>query len=109
MVQNLRAYFILYVITIRCRKCMHEKFEFLAYTKTKADLNQSFRRSLPGYNDQATIRKLLENSQGWQKNGILLPRGQLPWLRSCSFDAFRCCRLSFSYVILNFRLYSHIV
>ena len=28
MVQNLRAYFILYVITIKCIKCMQEKIEF---------------------------------------------------------------------------------
>ena len=28
MVQNLRAYFILYVKTIKCIKCMQEKIEF---------------------------------------------------------------------------------
>ena len=28
MVQNTRAYFILYVITIKCIKCMQEKTEF---------------------------------------------------------------------------------
>ena len=28
MVQNLRAYFILYVIKIKCIKCMKEKIEF---------------------------------------------------------------------------------
>ena len=28
MVQILRAYFILYVITIKCIKCMQEKIEF---------------------------------------------------------------------------------
>ena len=28
MVQNLRAYFILYVITIKCIKCMQENIEF---------------------------------------------------------------------------------
>ena len=74
MVQNLRAYFILYVTTIKCIKRMQEKFEFLVCTKPKLDLNQNFRRSLLGYNDQATINKLQENSQGWQKDGVLLPR-----------------------------------
>ena len=65
MVQNLRAYFILYVITIRCIKCMQEKFGFLACTKTKVDLNQNFRISLlRSYNNQATIKKLQDNSQG---------------------------------------------
>ena len=28
MVQNLRAYFILYVITITCIKCMQDRIEF---------------------------------------------------------------------------------
>ena len=33
MVQNLRAYFILYVITIKCIKCMQEKIEFSCMLK----------------------------------------------------------------------------
>ena len=74
MVQNLRAYFILYVITIKCLKCMQEKIEFLVCTKTKVDLNQNLRRSLLGYNDKE-VKKLQENSRGWQKDGVLLPRG----------------------------------
>ena len=28
MIQNLRAYFILYVITINCMKCMQDRIEF---------------------------------------------------------------------------------
>ena len=51
MVQNVRAYFILYVITIKCMNCMQEKSDFL---KSKADLNQNFKRSLLGYKDKAT-------------------------------------------------------
>ena len=44
----------------------------------KVNLNQNFRISLLGYKDKAAIKKLLENSQGWQKDGILLPGGHLP-------------------------------
>ena len=78
MAQNMRAYFTLYVIAIKCIKCMQEKIEFLVCTKTKVDLNQNFRRSLLGYEGKAAKNnneKLQENSQGWQKDGILLPRG----------------------------------
>ena len=47
MVQNTRAYFILYVITIKCIKCMQEKTEFcymlqrpgLISTKVLGDLS----------------------------------------------------------------------
>ena len=77
MVQNMRAYFILYVITIKCINCMQEKTDF-SCTKTKVDLNQNFRRTLLGYKDKATRnnnKKLQENPPGWQKDGILLPRG----------------------------------
>ena len=35
MVQNLRAYFILYAITIKCTKCMQEKIEFSCMLKDK--------------------------------------------------------------------------
>ena len=46
VVQNLRAYFILYVIAIKCVKCMQEKIEFscmlqrpwLITTKISGDL-----------------------------------------------------------------------
>ena len=47
MVQSMRAYFILYVITIKCIKCMQEKIEFpcmlkrprLTSTKILGDLS----------------------------------------------------------------------
>ena len=49
MVQNLRAYFILYVITIKCIKCMQGKIEFpcmlqkprLISTKILGDLSMA--------------------------------------------------------------------
>ena len=47
----------------------------LYFTKAKDDRNQNFKRSLLGYNDKATVKKLQENSLGWEKDGILLPRG----------------------------------
>ena len=78
MVQNMRAYFILYVITIKCINLCKRRLNFLVSYKTKADLNQNFRKSLLGYRDIATknnIKKLPENFQGWQKDGILLLRG----------------------------------
>ena len=53
MVQNLRAYFILHVVTVKCIKCMQEMTEF-SCTKTKVDLNQNFRRSLLRNKDKAT-------------------------------------------------------
>ena len=53
MVQNMRAYFILYVITTKCIKCIQEMTEF-SFTKTKVDLNQNCRRSLLGNKDKAT-------------------------------------------------------
>ena len=33
MVQNLKAYFILYAITIKCIECMEEKIEFSCMLK----------------------------------------------------------------------------
>ena len=49
MVQNMRAYFILYVITIKCINCIHEKIGFSCMLeKTKVDLNHNARRSLIG-------------------------------------------------------------
>ena len=39
------------------------------------DLNQNFRKFLLGYKDKATVKKLQENYEGWQKDGILLLRG----------------------------------
>ena len=52
MVQNMRAYFILHVTTIKFM-CMQEMTEF-SCTKTKVYLNQNCRRSLLGYEDKAT-------------------------------------------------------
>ena len=49
MVQNLRAHFILYVITVKWIMCVQEKIK-----------------------QQQAIAK---NSQGWQKAGILLTKG----------------------------------
>ena len=67
------SYFMLSQLNVlsACRK----RFNFLVFTKTKVDLNQNFRRSLLGYKDKATIKKLQGNSQGLQKDGILPPRG----------------------------------
>ena len=100
MVQNLRAYFILYVITIKCTKCMQEKVEFscikVDLDETKVDLDQNFSKSLLGYKDKATIKNCKKIPRGgkkmvsccpgvakrwylvalgWQKDGILLPWG----------------------------------
>ena len=78
MVQNMRAYFILNVITIKCINCMQEKTEFscklqrptLISTKTLGDLSLATK-----IKQQKNNKKLQENSQGRQKDGILLPRG----------------------------------
>ena len=84
MVQNLRAYFILYVITIRCIKCMQEKFGFLACTKNKVDFNQNFRRSLRGYNDQATIKNCRKILRGDKRMASCWPGVAVAtqWLRA---------------------------
>ena len=71
MVQNLRAYFMLYVVTIKCIKCKQENIELscmsqrprLISTKSLAD------------KDKAAIKILQEYSQGLQKDSTLLPRG----------------------------------
>ena len=55
-----------------------KRLNFLYVTKTKVDLNQNFRRFLLGYDDKVIIKKLQENSHGWQKDGILLPKGGRP-------------------------------
>ena len=80
MLPNLRAYFILCVITVKCIKCMQEKIEFSFVTMTRVDLNQNFRRSLLGCDDKATIQNFRKILRG----GILLPRGAFatPWLRA---------------------------
>ena len=74
MVQNLRAYFILYVITIKYIKCMQEKrSNFLVSTKTKVDLSQNFRRSLIGYNDKATIKNCRKILRGDKRTASRCP------------------------------------
>ena len=52
------------------------------------DLNQNFRKFLLGYKDKATVKKLPENYEGWQKmafccSGGHLPPHAIPWLRAC--------------------------
>ena len=72
MVQNMRAYFILHVITTKCIKCTQEKTEF-SCTKTKADLNQNFRRSLLGYKDKATTKSCKKIIRGSKKTASCGP------------------------------------
>ena len=74
LVQNLRAYFILYVITFKRRMCLQEKIELSSMLQiTKALLNQYFHRYLFSYKDKAAI-KIPKKFQRWQKAGILLLR-----------------------------------
>ena len=54
--------------------CAGHDWIFQYYTKTKIEHNQIFSKSLLCYRDKATI-KTHKNPQGWQKAGILLPRG----------------------------------
>ena len=56
MVQNLLAYFILYVIKTKSTKCKQEKIGFSCMLKTMVDFIQKFRKSLLGYKDKATIK-----------------------------------------------------
>ena len=79
MVQYMRTSFILYVITVKCIKCMQEKIEFscmlqrprLISTKMLEDLSLATKIK----QQKNSNKKLQENSQGWQKDGNLLPRG----------------------------------
>ena len=74
VIQNLRAHFIVYVITIKWTICAQEKnLTFYCVTNTKIELNQNFRRHLIIYKYKARI-KTAKNFKGWQKAGILLSR-----------------------------------
>ena len=78
MVQNMRAYFILYIITIKCINCMQEKTEFcymlqrprLISTKVLGDLSLATK-----IKQQKTTIKIARKFSGVAKDGILLPRG----------------------------------
>ena len=56
MVENLRAYFILYVITIKWTICVQENIELSCVLKTKVKLSQNFRISFLIYKYKATIK-----------------------------------------------------
>ena len=76
VVLNLRAYSILHVVTVKWIMCVQENIELLVCHKTKIELIHNFRRFLlRSYNNNAMIRKMQQNSQGWQKTGTLFPRG----------------------------------
>ena len=77
MVQNLRAYFILYVITIKCIKCMQEKIEFSCMLQRLRLISNKFLEDLSfaATNIKQQYKKLQENFQVWQKDDILLPKG----------------------------------
>ena len=78
MVQNLRAYFILYVISIKFIKCAQEKIEF---AKTNVDLYQNFWRCLFGCKDKIAIKSARKFSrvakrwhpvaQGWHFTDLM--------------------------------------
>ena len=71
MVQNMRAHFILYVITINCINCMQEKTEFscklerptLISTKLLGDLSLATKIK----QQKATIKKCKKILKGGQK------------------------------------------
>ena len=75
MVQNLRAYSILHVATIKWIMCVQENIELtsilqrprLSSTIISGDFSLATRIMQP--------EECKENSQGWQKAGILLRRG----------------------------------
>ena len=62
MVQNLRAYFMLHVIIIKCIKRMQEKIEVFVFYK-----DQNFRRSLLGYKDKARTKSCKKILRGGKK------------------------------------------
>ena len=74
MVQNLRAHFILYVITIKCIECAQEKIEFSCKLQRPRLISPKVLGDL-SFATKTKDKKLQENSRGLQKNGILLPRG----------------------------------
>ena len=72
MVQNLRAYFILYVIKWMC---VDENINFSSMSqRPRWSSKQNFRRPLLSYKVKAA-KNTAKGSLGWQKVEILLPRG----------------------------------
>ena len=81
MVGNMRAYSILYFITIKCMKCMQEMTEYssmlLRSRLISTTILGDFYLATEIKQQETTIKNLQENSQGWKKDGILLPRGDI--------------------------------
>ena len=75
MVQNLSAYSVLHVATIKRIMCVQESIELLVYRKTKVEFIHNFMRFLLSYNNNAVTRKMKKNSQGWQKTVTLFLMG----------------------------------
>ena len=75
MVQNMRAYFILYVITIKFVKCVQTKIEYSSMLERPKLISIKIFGDLFLVTKINNVKRLQENSQGWQKDGILLPRG----------------------------------
>ena len=74
MLQNLRAYFIFYAITIKWIMCVQEKVSFLLCHKTKVELKQNFRRSLLIYKYKCTI-KIAKHMPGMAKSWYPVAQG----------------------------------
>ena len=82
MVQNLRAYVILYVITIKCIECMQEKVEFscmlqrptLISTKILGVLSLATKIK----QQKATIKNCKKILRGGKKMASCCPGGPLP-------------------------------
>ena len=68
VVQNLEAYFILYIILIQFKMCVHDNFE-------PSSLSQTPRLSLSIISGGISLVTTIMHSQGWENVGILLPRG----------------------------------
>ena len=75
MVHNLRAYFILSVITFKCIECTQEKIEFSSMLQTPRLVSTKILGDLSLATMIKHQQKLQENCQGVAKNGILLSRG----------------------------------
>ena len=82
MVQNMRGYFILHVITIKCINCMQEKAEFsckfqrptLISTKILGDLSLATKIK----QQKITIENCKQILRGGKKMVSCCPGGQLP-------------------------------
>ena len=68
VVQNLRAYFVLYVIAILFKMYVQENFKL-----SEAEPIHNFMRYLLCYNDITTIRKVHNNSRGGKKLASCCP------------------------------------